>query len=122
MPLQPDADPRRNVRNSVNFLRMVGRLKPNVTPQQAHAELEAIRQNLRREYPGIYTGKIGLTLVPLTEEIVMNIKSVLLTISARPAPCFWSAASIWPAFLFRGRQRDNASWQCAQHWVPREAN
>jgi putative ABC transport system permease protein len=80
VPLQPDADPRRNVRNSVNFLRMVGRLKPNVTPQQAHAELEAIRQNLQRQYPGIYTGKIGLTLVPLTEEIVMNIKSVLLTI------------------------------------------
>jgi predicted permease len=80
VPLQPDADPRRNVRNSVNFLRMVGRLKPNVMVQQAHAELEAIRQNLQRQYPGIYTGKIGLTLVPLTEEIVMNIKSVLLTI------------------------------------------
>jgi putative ABC transport system permease protein len=80
VPLQPDADPRRNARNSVNFLRMVGRLKPNVTAQQAHAELEAVRQNLQRQYPGIYTGKIGLTLVPLTEEIVANIKSVLLTI------------------------------------------
>jgi predicted permease len=80
VPLQPDSDPRRNLRNSVNFLRMVGRLKPNVTGQQAHAELEAIRQNLRRQYPGIYTGKIGITLVPLTEEIVANIKSVLLTI------------------------------------------
>ncbi len=80
VPLQPDSDPRRNVRNSVNFLRMVGRLKPNVTPQQAHAEFEAIRQNLQRQYPGIYTGKIGLTFVPLTEEIVANIKSVLLTI------------------------------------------
>jgi predicted permease len=80
VPLQPDADPRRNVRNSVNFLRMVGRLKPDVTARQAHAELEAIRQNLQRQYPGIYTGKIGLTLIPLTEEIVANIKSVLLTI------------------------------------------
>jgi predicted permease len=80
VPLQPDADPRRNVRNSVNFLRMVGRLKPNVTAQQAHAELEAIRQNLHRQYPGMYTGKIGITLIPLTEEIVANIKSVLLTI------------------------------------------
>jgi putative ABC transport system permease protein len=80
VPLQPDADPRRNVRNSVNFLRMVGRLKPNVTVQQAHAELEAIRQNLQRQYPVIYTGKIGLTMLPLTEEIVANIKSVLLTI------------------------------------------
>jgi predicted permease len=80
VPLQPDGDPRRNVRNSVNFLRMVGRLKPNVTAQQANAELEAIRQNLQRQYPGIYTGKVGITFVPLTEEIVANIKSVLLTI------------------------------------------
>jgi predicted permease len=80
VPLQPDSDPRRNLRNSVNFLRMVGRLKPNVTAQQAHAELEAIRQNLQRQYLGIYTGKTGVTLVPLTEEIVANIRSVLLTI------------------------------------------
>jgi len=80
VPLQPDADPRRSLRNSVNFLRFVGRLKPNVTVQQAHAELDAIRQNLHRQYPDIYTGKIGITLVPLTEEIVTNIKSVLLTI------------------------------------------
>src|SRR5215471_4521955 len=80
VPLQPDADPRRNLRNSVNFLRFVGRLKPNLTVQQAHAELDAIRQNLQRQYPDIYTGKIGITLVPLTEEIVANIRSVLLTI------------------------------------------
>ena len=52
VPLQPDSDPRRNLRNSVNFLRMVGRLKSNVTAQQAHAELEAIRQNLRAPIPG----------------------------------------------------------------------
>ena len=80
VPLQPDADPRRNLRNSVNFLRFVGRLKPSVTVQQAHAELDAIRQNLHRQYPDVYTGKIGITLVPLIEEIVTNIKSVLLTI------------------------------------------
>jgi putative ABC transport system permease protein len=80
VPLQPEADPRRNLRNSVNFLRFVGRLKPNVTVQQAHGELDAIRQNLHRQYPDIYTGKIGITLVPLTEEIVTNIRSVLLTI------------------------------------------
>src|SRR5262249_8309806 len=61
-------------------LRFVGRLKPNLTVQQAHAELDAIRQNLHRQYPDIYTGKIGITLVPMTEEIVTNIKSVLLTI------------------------------------------
>ncbi|HEX8077339.1 MAG TPA: ABC transporter permease, partial [Chthoniobacterales bacterium] len=80
VPLQPDSDPRRNARNSVNFLRMMGRLKPTVTPQQAHAELDSIRQHLRREFPDFYTGKIGITMVRLTEEIVTNIRAVLITI------------------------------------------
>src|SRR5262249_21096230 len=79
-PLKPESDPRRNARNSVNFLRMVGRLKPRVTAEQAHAELDSIRQNLRRQYPDAYTGKIGLTMVPITEEIVTNVRSILLTI------------------------------------------
>src|SRR5262249_2690209 len=80
VPLQPDSDPRRTERNSVSFLRMVGRLKPRVTLQQAHAELDSIRQNLHRQYPDTYIGKIGLTIIPITEEIVTNVKSVLLTI------------------------------------------
>src|SRR5499427_1867391 len=80
VPLQPESDPRRNARNSVNFLRMIGRLKPHVTAEQAHAELDSIRQNLHRQYLDTYTGKIGLTIVPVTEEIVANVRSVLLTI------------------------------------------
>jgi predicted permease len=79
VPLQPDSDSRRNVRNSVNFLRMFGRLKASVTAKQAHAELDSIRQNLHRQFPDAYTGKVGITIVPLTEEIVANIKAVLLT-------------------------------------------
>ena len=80
VPLQPESDPRRNARNSVSFLRFVGRLKPGITPQQAHAELDSIRQNLRRQFPDAYAGKIGITMVPLTEEIVTNVRTVLVTI------------------------------------------
>jgi predicted permease len=80
VPLQPEADPRRNARNSVSFLRFVGRLKSNITSQQAYAELDSIRQNLRRQFPEAYTGKIGITVVPLTEEIVSNVRTVLVTI------------------------------------------
>ena len=47
VPLQPESDPRRNARNSVNLL--------------AVAELDSIRQNLRRQYPDVYSGKIGIT-------------------------------------------------------------
>lgn len=80
VPLQPESSPLRNARNSVNFLRMVGRLKPNVTAKQAQAELDSIRQNLRRQYPDTDGGKIGITIFPLTEEIVTNVRTVLLII------------------------------------------
>ena len=80
VPLQPESDPRRNARNSVSFLRFVGRLKSDITPPQADAELDSIRQNLRRQFPEAYTGKIGITMVPLIEEIVTNVRTVLLTI------------------------------------------
>ena len=80
IPLQPDGDPRRSVRTSVNFLRMVGRIKPGVSMEQARAELDSIRQNLRRQYPDAYAGKIGVVTLPLTEEIVGNSRNMLVTI------------------------------------------
>ena len=80
VPLQPESDPRRNARNSVSFLRFVGRLKPNVMPQQAQAELDAIRQNLRRQFPDAYAGKIGITIVPITQEILSNVRGLLITV------------------------------------------
>jgi putative ABC transport system permease protein len=80
IPLQPESDPRRGVRTSVNFLRLVGRIKPGVSVEQAHAELDSIRQNLRRQFPDAYSGKIGITTLPLTEEIVGNSRATLVTI------------------------------------------
>ena len=80
IPLQPDVDPRRNVRTSVNFLRLAGRIKPGVSMEQARAELDSIRQNLRRQYPDAYAGKIGVVTLPLTEEIVGNSRAMLVTI------------------------------------------
>jgi putative ABC transport system permease protein len=80
VPLQPESDPRRSARNSVSFLRFVGRLKTNRTPEQAYAELDSIRQNLRRQFPDAYAGKIGITVVPLTKEIVANVRAVLITV------------------------------------------
>jgi hypothetical protein len=87
VPLQPDSDPRRSARNSVSFLRFVGQLKPNVTREQAYAELNSIRQNLRRQFPDAYAGKIGIAAVPLTQEIVANVHAVLVTIFVRPLVC-----------------------------------
>ena len=111
VPLQPESDPRRNARNSVSFLRFVGRLKPNVTEQQAHAELDAIRQNLRRQFPDAYAGKTGVTLVPIAEEIVSNVRAVLVTVfCAAGAVLLISCTNLAGISLTRGaaRQRELA--------------
>ena len=50
VPLRMDTDPRRTERGS-NFLRLLGRLKPGVTAQQAQADLGAISNRLRDQYP-----------------------------------------------------------------------
>jgi predicted permease len=80
IPLQPDNDPRRNARTSVNFLRLIGRIKPGMSVEQARAQLDSIRQNLRRQFPDAYGGKIGVTTFPLTEEIVGNSRAMLVTV------------------------------------------
>src|SRR5205085_6509078 len=53
-PLRIDADPRRNERFS-NFLRAFARLNPDATAQQARADLAAITDRLREQYPDANT-------------------------------------------------------------------
>jgi len=77
VPLAPDADPWRGVRTSVNFLRALARLKPDVTREQAEADLTAVAGRLRREYPVANGQKLGVTLSPLHEEVVGNVRLAL---------------------------------------------
>src|SRR5207245_9423230 len=53
VPLTTDDVPLvRNIRN----LKMIGRLKPGVTPQQAQAEINSIASRLDKEYPDVNAG------------------------------------------------------------------
>ena len=77
IPLAPDADPWRDVRSSVNFLRALARLKPGVTRAQAEADLTAVARRLRQQYPVANAQKLGVTLSPLHEEVVANFRLAL---------------------------------------------
>ncbi len=70
VPLAPDADPLRGMRASTNFLRALARLKPGVTREQAEADLTAVAERIRRQYPVANAQKLGVTLSPLREEVV----------------------------------------------------
>lgn len=78
VPLMPDSDPLRNVRGSVNFLRMIGRLKPGVAREQAEAHLTALCRQLKERYPVEYARKVGVRLEALHDRIVGNFRVTLL--------------------------------------------
>lgn len=52
-----------------HVLNVVGRLKDPVTPEVARAELEAINQRLKAQYPATSTG-VGVGLIPYLDSVV----------------------------------------------------
>src|SRR6266496_2139726 len=62
-----------------HFLDVIARIKSGITLKQAQAEMETIAARLAKEYPK-YNTRIGATVTPLHEEIVGDIKPVLLAL------------------------------------------
>jgi hypothetical protein len=81
--LAPDRDPLRHVRNSVNFLRFVGRLNPGTDANQAQSELTAICRSLRQQFPVEYARKDAVRAVALHDALVGDYRqSMLLLLGA----------------------------------------
>ena len=70
VPLVPDADPWRHDRNTINFLRLAGRLQPGVMAAQAQTEMNMLALRLRQQFPEPNAQKIGVKLTPLRDQIV----------------------------------------------------
>ncbi len=74
--LDPAVDQRKT---SGRFLRCVARLAPGVTLEQAQAELNVIARQLEQQYPTYNTGW-SVSLVPIREQIVGDIRPILLVL------------------------------------------
>jgi len=81
VPLRMDQDPRRNERGS-NFLRLVARLKPGVTPGQAEADLASITNRLRDLYPDDNGNIASPRVLKLQDEVVGGYREGLWLILA----------------------------------------
>jgi len=77
-------DPANDWRKQGRYLRSVARLKSGVTIQQAQAELDGIAKQLEHEYSD-YNKGWGVNLVPMHEQIVGDIRPVLLVLLAAVA-------------------------------------
>jgi putative ABC transport system permease protein len=69
-PLAPERDPLRHVRNSVNFLRVFGRLNPGTGANEAQSELTGICRSLREQFPVEYARKDAVRVIALHEVLV----------------------------------------------------
>ncbi|MCA1657840.1 MAG: ABC transporter permease, partial [Verrucomicrobiaceae bacterium] len=78
-------DPAINYREkSGRFLRVVARLKPGVTVQQAQAELSGIAKQLEQTYVQYNTGW-GVNVLPMHEQVVGEIRPILIVLFAAVA-------------------------------------
>ena len=81
VPISLQGDARRADRGA-NFLRVLGRLRPDVTITAAKADLDTIARRLQRMYPTENARKIGVSLYPLHNEIVRDYRGILWTLFA----------------------------------------
>jgi hypothetical protein len=60
---------------------VIGRLQPGVSVQQAQSELDVIASGIEREHNQSHAGT-GLRLIPLQEQVVGQVKPILLVLLA----------------------------------------
>ncbi|HEV2913008.1 MAG TPA: ABC transporter permease [Pyrinomonadaceae bacterium] len=66
-------------RRYMHWLDVIVRLKPGISLEQAQAQMSAISERIERENPDSHTGA-GLKLVPLHEQIIGSVGSLLLVL------------------------------------------
>jgi putative ABC transport system permease protein len=60
--------------------RVVARLKPDVTPQQAQSDLNAVMRQIALDYPGAYAPRTTIAVEPLLDQLVGPIRPALWTV------------------------------------------
>ncbi|HVQ25260.1 MAG TPA: ABC transporter permease, partial [Planctomycetota bacterium] len=85
IPLAPEQDPWRHDRNTMNFLRVIARARPDATREQVAGELDGINRQIQEEFPGDYVRKKGVLVAPYQQELTRSFSGALWMLMAAVA-------------------------------------
>jgi putative ABC transport system permease protein len=77
--MPPSAGDPRVVRRNLHWFNVIGRLKPGVTREQAHADMASISAALAQQYPTT-NADTSTGVLPLGEQVMGNVRPVLLAL------------------------------------------